>query len=120
MKSSRRWSETHQEKKHFMNTSNSIHHTPSPALGAASIHKPVNFFCAAPKAHRVELAGDFNHWRPYPMERSLDGWWLARVELTHGHHQYRFLVDGVPTLDPTAAGIVRDVHGEKASLMAVS
>jgi 1,4-alpha-glucan branching enzyme len=83
-------------------------------------HKPVHFFCAAPRAKLVELAGDFNHWHPFPMERSVDGWWLATVELSHGHHQYRFLVDGQPMLDPNAAGIVRDEHDERVSLVAVS
>ncbi len=83
-------------------------------------HRPVNFFCAAPNARQVELVGDFNHWRPFPMQRTLDGWWSANVELTHGHHLYRFLVDGQPFLDPRAAGIARDEQGERASLVAVS
>jgi 1,4-alpha-glucan branching enzyme len=88
--------------------------------GARHSHKPVNFYCAAPQAKSVELAGDFNHWHPFPMERSVDGWWLAHVELTHGHHQYRFLVDGKPMLDPHATGVVRDEQGERVSLIAVS
>jgi 1,4-alpha-glucan branching enzyme len=87
---------------------------------AHNSHRQVNFFCAAPNAQTVELAGDFNHWQPFPMQRSLDGWWMASVELTHGHHQYRFLVDGRPMLDPRATGIVRDEQGERASLVAVS
>ncbi|MGP8020367.1 MAG: glycoside hydrolase family 13 [Limisphaerales bacterium] len=61
---------------------------------AKSSLRPINFYCAAPRAHSVELVGDFNHWRPFPMQRSVDGWWSAQVELCHGHHQYRFLVDG--------------------------
>ena|SRR5579859_6300041 len=84
------------------------------------VHHPVNFFCAAPDAQQVELVGDFNHWHPLPMRRTLDGWWLATVEMSHGHHQYRFLVDGRPTLDPRAAGITRDEQGERVSLIAVS
>jgi len=87
---------------------------------ARNSHKPVNFYCAAPNAKLVALAGDFNHWHPLPMQRTVDGWWLAQVQLGHGHHQYRFLVDGRPTLDPHATGTVYDEHGERASLMAVS
>ena len=83
-------------------------------------HKPVNFFCAAPQAKLVELAGDFNHWHPFPMERSVDGWWVAQVQLTHGHHQYWFLVDGQPMLDPQATGVVHNEHDERVSLVAVS
>jgi len=52
----------------------------------------------------VELVGDFNDWQPQPMTRSMDGWWIAQVELCHGHHQYQFLVDGQPMLDPTPQG----------------
>ena len=101
----------------FMNT---IQHTNNGRYSAHDSHKPVSFFCAAPQAKLVELVGDFNHWHPLPMSRSVDGWWLAQVELTHGHHQYRFLVDGQPMLDPHATGIVRDEHDDQASLIAVS
>ena len=87
---------------------------------AHNTHKPISFFCAAPRAKKVELIGDFNDWQPLPMTRSVDGWWLAQVELCHGHHQYQFLVDGQPTLDPHATGIVRNERDERVSLVAVS
>ncbi|HEV2329914.1 MAG TPA: glycoside hydrolase family 13 [Verrucomicrobiae bacterium] len=82
--------------------------------------KPVNFYCAAPKARRVEITGDFNHWHPLPMQRLLDGWWFKRLDLSHGHHLYRFIVDGKPELDPKAAGAADDENNELASLVAVS
>ena len=82
--------------------------------------KPINFYCAAPGAKSVALVGDFNHWHPFPMHRSVDGWWSAQVQLCHGHHQYRFLVDGNPALDPHATGVARDEQDEQVSLMAVS
>jgi len=119
MKTSHKWAESHNEKLYFMNTTQQQNHQPS-TYSAQNSHKPVNFYCAAPHAKVVELAGDFNHWHPFPMTRWLDGWWLAKVELHHGHHQYRFLVDGQPVLDPHATGIVRDEQGEPASLVAVS
>lgn len=82
--------------------------------------RPVNFYCAAPDAQRVEIAGDFNDWRAHPMQRLLDGWWFKRIELCHGHHLYRFIVDGKPELDPNAAGTAHDENNERASLVAVS
>ncbi len=82
--------------------------------------KPTSFFCAAPGAKSVCIAGDFNHWTPAVMERRPDGWWYAQISLCHGHHQYRFLVDGKPTLDPKAAGVGHDERGEEVSLVAVS
>ena len=111
------WKESTNEKLHFMNTRLHIF---SGRHSAQDSQKPVSFFCAAPNAKLVELVGDFNHWHPFPMERSVDGWWLTRLELCHGHHRYRFLVDGQPTLDLHATGIVRDEHDERVSLIAVS
>jgi 1,4-alpha-glucan branching enzyme len=84
--------------------------------------KPVNFICVSPAAKKVSLVGDFNGWNPetHLMKRQPDGAWLLQVPLHHGHHQYRFLVDGKPELDPNASGIARDRAGERASLLAVS
>jgi 1,4-alpha-glucan branching enzyme len=84
--------------------------------------KPVNFVCVAPNARTVYLTGDFNGWHPetHPMQRQADGAWLLQVPLHHGHHQYRFIVDGKPVLDPRASGVARDPRGERASLIAVS
>lgn len=82
--------------------------------------RAVNFFCDAPAAQSVQIVGDFNHWRPVPMERRVDGWWHSQIMLCHGHHQYRFLVDGKARLDPAAAGVGRDDSGTPVSLIAVS
>jgi 1,4-alpha-glucan branching enzyme len=90
--------------------------------GAKTTTKPVNFYCAAPSARSVYLVGDFNGWHPtsHPMRRREDGWWFTEVQLTHGHHRYRFLVDEKPVLDPQGTGIARDEHNERVSLVAVS
>lgn len=84
--------------------------------------KPVNFVCVAPGAKEVQLSGDFNGWDPvsHPMHKQPDGAWFLQVQLHHGHHQYQFLVDGTPTLDPRAQGIALNQNGEKVSLIAVS
>ena len=80
----------------------------------------VFFFCDAPEAQRVLLAGDFNRGDPTPMRRTPDGRWMASLELPHGHHQYVFLVDGKPVLDPNASGKARNERNEPVSLIAVS
>lgn len=84
--------------------------------------KPVNFYCVAPQAKSVSLLGDFNGWNPLAnrMQPQPDGSWLAQVQLHHGHHQYHFLVDGEPVLDPNAHGVARNGRNEKVSLIAVS
>lgn len=84
--------------------------------------KPVNFFLAAPQARSASVIGDFNNWDPvaHPMQRRVDGAWFAQIPLTHGHHQYQFLVDGQRLTDPQAMGLGRNEDGEKVSLVAVS
>lgn len=84
--------------------------------------KPIPFVCLAPDAQTVFIAGDFNGWneRLHPMQRATDGAWRLMVELKHGHHHYRFVVDDKHTLDPRANGVARDHKGERVSLIAVS
>jgi 1,4-alpha-glucan branching enzyme len=118
MKTNQKWKESIPEKFIFMGT---MHDKTGEAIYSAHKSlKPVNFYCAATDAQSVELSGDFNQWHPLPMRRSVDGWWFAQIQLCHGHHQYRFLVDGKPMLDPHATGVARDEQGEKVSLIAVS
>jgi 1,4-alpha-glucan branching enzyme len=78
------------------------------------------FFCTAPEAQHVALAGDFSDWNPTPMLRMPDGRWMASLELPHGYHQYVFLVDDQPVLDPNASGTARNERNELVSLIALS
>ena len=89
---------------------------------AGKILKRVNFLCIAPGAACVFLVGNFNGWDPgsHPMQRQPDGVWRIQVPLHHGYHQYLFLVDGKPELDPRAQGVAHNPQGQRASLMAVS
>jgi len=86
-----------------------------------NLHR-ATFFCDAPEARGVALIGDFNNWNPFanPMVRQPDGRWMASVELTHGYHEYLFLVDGKPVLDPNATGKTRNVLNHPVSLLAIS
>jgi 1,4-alpha-glucan branching enzyme len=94
----------------------------SPRYSARHNTRPVNFYCDAPGAKAVYLVGDFNSWNAstHPMERRMDGCWFLQVLLSHGHHQYWFLVDGRPVLDPHSAGVARNELNEEVSLIAVS
>ena len=96
----------------------------SPSRGNAgrrTLHL-VDFIYMAPQAKSVALIGDFNGWQPngHPLTRMPDGGWRIRMELPHGHHQYLFLVDGKPTLDPNAMGKVHNERDETVSLIAIS
>ena len=100
---------------------------PSPAVSvpryssSRNLHH-ANFFCRAPEARHVSLVINFNHWNPTaaPMRRMPDGRWMASLELPHGYHQYLFLVDGEPLLDPNASGTARNERNEPVSLIAIS
>ncbi|MBT3598043.1 MAG: glycoside hydrolase family 13 [Verrucomicrobia bacterium] len=82
----------------------------------------INFSCFAPKAKKVVIIGDFNHWSgdDYPMERMPDGAWHLQVAMHSGHHRYLFLVDGEPQLDPKANGVTRTEENVRVSLLSVS
>jgi 1,4-alpha-glucan branching enzyme len=86
-----------------------------------NLHR-ANFFCDAPEAQTVSLVGDFNDWNPdaTPMARQPDGRWMASLDLSHGYHQYMFLVDGKPVLDPNGTGKTRNAQNQMVSLLAVS
>jgi 1,4-alpha-glucan branching enzyme len=89
---------------------------------AKRISKPINFVCVAPGAKQVSVIGDFNGWDPtvHPMKKQPDGAWMVQVQMSHGHHQYLFCVDGQAHLDPRAQGVTRTAEGERVSLLAIS
>jgi hypothetical protein len=45
---------------------------------------------------------------------------IVEVRLTHGHHRYLLLVDGVPTLDPQTTEAARNNDSANVSVLAVS
>jgi hypothetical protein len=57
------------------------------------------------KATSVALVGDFNAWggEPTALDQTTAGAWSALVPLSHGRHEYAFIVDGKRwTPDPLA------------------
>jgi 1,4-alpha-glucan branching enzyme len=111
-----------QEMSYPINTQQSGSASALQRYSAKQSSKPVNFICNAPGAKQVAVIGDFNDWEPtaHPMKRQPDGAWMVQVQLSHGHHQYLFCVDGQPRLDPRAHGITRTQDGERVSLLAIS
>src|SRR5437879_12356881 len=63
--------------------------------------RSVLFQYQSASARRVELLGDFNHWRPEPMRRGAHGLWGRFKNLPdRATYRYAFSVDGcvVPDL----------------------
>ena len=88
-----------------------------PALEEAEV---VLIFCA-PDAKSVQVAGNFNGWRPEanPLAHTGAGEWSARLTLGSGQYAYRFVVDGVWTDDPQAAQTGPNPHGGRNSILTV-
>jgi hypothetical protein len=107
------------------------HDSPGSARGAhgGHLHHPrrpvkVSTFPAtlrihAPHAKTVSVAGSFDDGKPHLMRRVIDGYWHITLELKRGRYEYRFLVDGVPTVDPKSFGTVSNPDGNKSSLLEV-
>ena len=45
-------------------------------------------------ADSVAILGDFNNWRPTPMQRQSNGLWAIRLKLGPGRYEYGFQIDG--------------------------
>lgn len=65
-------------------------------------HGGTLFTCHAPKASAVFVAGTFNEWNTSatPLERDKNGTWTAKLDLTPGRYEYKFLVDGEWCCEP--------------------
>lgn len=66
----------------------------------------------------VCLAGDFNKWKPEPMTKCKNGF-HATVKLEPGVYCYKFVVDGLWKLDPSAKGSGRNDFGTIDSVLIV-
>ena len=77
-----------------------------PAKKTATKAKKIEFKFRAPAgAKKVLLAGDFTNWEKGAIlmkPQGKIGEWIARVDLTPGEHEYKFMVDGIWHNDPNA------------------
>ncbi|MDP1890315.1 MAG: hypothetical protein Q8K55_05435, partial [Gemmatimonadaceae bacterium] len=74
----------------------------------------------APEARRVELAGDWNDWKPVPARRAANGVWYADVALAPGEYRYAFRVDGGAWRVPEGAVTSDDGFGGKSAYVTVA
>ena len=56
----------------------------------------------------------------YRMKKGIDGVWNIILDLAPGRYAYQFLVDQIPTLDPTSRGTVQDDESGTCSMREVS
>ncbi len=83
---------------------------------------PVTFEVHAPEAHRVEVVGNFNEWKPGDLVLTgpdATGDWKATVKLPSGRYEYMFLVDGKDCLPDPDAPRRPDGFGRENALLQV-
>lgn len=80
---------------------------------------PIEFKLFAPYNEEVAVIGEWNEWKPQPMEKGPDGWWRKNIKLADGKYQYKFRVksktfyqegETVDIADPRAVRVSRDEH----------
>jgi len=54
------------------------------------------------------------------MKKQPDGAWMVQIQLTHGHHQYLFWVDGQAQLDLERKALRAPKKVNRVSLLAIS
>jgi 1,4-alpha-glucan branching enzyme len=82
-------------------------------MAKKSSKKQVEFVFHAPKAKSVSVGGDFNNWNPKTAaaKQGKDGSWKAKMNLSPGKYQYKFMVDGQWINDPKCNTCVPNSFG---------
>jgi chromosome partitioning protein len=71
--------------------------------GVSQINDALVFVTLYPRAHSVQIAGDFNNWQPSksPLQKvGSSGVWQTKLKLPAGKYRYRLVVDGHWQQDP--------------------
>jgi 1,4-alpha-glucan branching enzyme len=81
----------------------------------------VEFKVFAPEAEKVLLSGSFNDWSENSdlMKRDDTGTWKKIKMLPKGAYEYKFLIDGMWTLDPNCRDTVPNEYGTENSSLKV-
>lgn len=74
---------------------------------------------SARDASRVEIAGDWNDWKPVAAERAPNGVWYADIHLPPGEYRYSFRVNGTEWRVPSGTVAVDDGFGGKSAYVTV-
>ncbi|HEX6535165.1 MAG TPA: glycogen-binding domain-containing protein [Gemmatimonadaceae bacterium] len=74
----------------------------------------------APRAARVEVAGDFTDWRPVALAPAGHGWWTATLPIAPGTHQVNLRLDGSRWVAPPGLTVITDEFGGSFGLLTVS
>lgn len=84
--------------------------------------RKVEFLLYAPEAQEVFILGDFNQWdgKKHPMKKGKIGAWETQLQLTPGHYEYKYVVDGQWQEDPTSSQNRMNSFGTYNNLLTVA
>ena len=92
---------------------------PTPAGIPAPVPGMTRLSIKAAAAHRVEVAGDWNGWRPVPLHQSGNGVWYADLAIRPGVYRYAFRIDGRSWTVPRGVAAVDDGFGGRSAWLTV-
>jgi chromosome partitioning protein len=91
--------------------------------GSRQMGEAVIFSSLYPRAANVQVAGDFNGWKPEdaPMTKvNENGMWQVKMQLGKGRYKYRLVVDGQWQQDPYNTNVEMNPYGECNSVLEVN
>ncbi|HEV8612295.1 MAG TPA: glycogen-binding domain-containing protein [Gemmatimonadales bacterium] len=99
--------------------SRGIQAQPKPAGVPAAEAPLTRLSLAAPDAAEVDVAGDWNDWRPVPLRKTANGVWYVDLSIPRGLYRYAFRVDGKSWQVPKGVAAVDDGFGGKSAWLTV-
>lgn len=72
-----------------------------------------------PNAKKVQIAGEMNNWSPLKLEKTADGDWMYKADMSPGKYQYQIIADEVWQLDKNNPLEADNGNGGKNSLLKV-
>jgi hypothetical protein len=72
-----------------------------------------------PRARAVEISGDFNGWKPIPLERGTGDTWVVSLSLKPGAYRMNLRIDGEQWVPPPGTPAVDDEFNGRVGLVVV-
>lgn len=81
--------------------------------------KNIEFWFQAESGKEIFIAGSFNNWNPArtKLKDTGDGLYKVTIHLSHGTHEYKFVMDDIWLIDPKNPETVENAFGSMNSVV---